>query len=251
MTILQNKIASKVDELNRVLSQEKETKIAFENYCDLLDEQYQQIENEYQDNIELLEEKYDELQDERVKDIEDIKIELQKICDTRAAAIEALKKEKEIEENSHLYSIELNLKEKHDIQTLESIKSELSNPRILSVLIWQTYYRDKVTQLCNNVLGTKQICGIYKITNQKSKECYIGQSVNVQDRWKTHCKCGLGIDTPIGNQLYKSMQEDGLYNFTFELLMECSKVELNEKEKYFISLYDSYNYGYNKTSGNK
>ena len=124
---------------------------------------------------------------------------------------------------------ELSLKEKHDIQTLESIKSELSNPRILSVLIWQTYYRDKVTQLCNDILGTKQICGIYKITNQKSKECYIGQSVNVQDRWKTHCKCGLGIDTPIGNQLYKSMQEDGLYNFTFELLTECSKAELNEK----------------------
>ena len=30
------------------------------------------------------------------------------------------------------------------------------------------------------------------------------------DRWKQHAKCGLGIDTPAANKLYKAMQEDGI-----------------------------------------
>ena len=49
-------------------------------------------------------------------------------------------------------------------------------------------------------------------------------------RWKDHAKCGLGIDTPASNKLYKAMLEDGLYNFSFELLEKCSRDELNEKE---------------------
>jgi len=50
-----------------------------------------------------------------------------------------------------------------------------------------------MTALCDRVLGKKVICGIYKITNLLTNECYIGQSVNISDRWKQHCKCGLGI----------------------------------------------------------
>ena len=46
------------------------------------------------------------------------------------------------------------------------------------------------------------------------------------------------------------MQQQGLENFTFELLEECSKDELNEKEKFYIELYKSYDYGLNSTRGN-
>ena len=41
------------------------------------------------------------------------------------------------------------------------------------------------------------------------------------------------------------MQEYGIENFTFELLTECPREELNEKEKYFISLYEADTFGYN------
>ena len=61
----------------------------------------------------------------------------------------------------------------------------------------------------------------------------------------------MGIDTPQGNKLYKAMQEYGVWNFSFEILEECPRDQLNEKEKFFIDLYDSYNYGYNSTRGNK
>lgn len=78
---------------------------------------------------------------------------------------------------------------------------------------------------------------------------YIGQAVDIATRWKNHAKAGLGIDTPANNKLYKAMQEDGLENFSFELLEECSRAELNEKEKWYISLYQSDQFGYNSNSG--
>ena len=64
-----------------------------------------------------------------------------------------------------------------------------------------------------------------------------------------HCKAGLGIDTPQGNQYYRAMHEYGLDSFSFELLLECESNQLNEKEKYFIQLYNSDAFGYNMNKG--
>ena len=119
------------------------------------------------------------------------------------------------------------------------------------MLIWQTYWQKPLKALAANILGNKTVVGIYKITNTKTKECYIGQSVDIAKRWADHAKCGLGIDTPQGNKLYKAMMEYGIYSFSWELLEECPKEQLDEKEKYYIDLYDAYNYGYNSTKGNK
>ncbi len=96
----------------------------------------------------------------------------------------------------------------------------------------------------------KDVCGIYKITNMKDDKVYVGQAVDIYKRWCEHCKAGLGIDTPQGNKLYAAMLEDGLENFTFELLEECPREELNRKEAYYISLYNSVQYGYNSIKGN-
>ena len=131
------------------------------------------------------------------------------------------------------------------------MKSQLHNPRILNMLIWSTYFQKPMTNLCNNIVGTEIKCGIYKITNQLNDMCYIGQSVNISDRWKQHAKCGLGIDTPQSNKLYQAMIENGLWNFSFEILEECSREELNNKEKYYIQLYQSKEYGYNAQKGNE
>ena len=79
--------------------------------------------------------------------------------------------------------------------------------------------------------------------------CYIGQSVDLARRWKDHAKCGLGIDTPQNNKLYQAMIQDGLWNFSFEILEECPTNELNQKERYYIQLYKSYEFGYNSNKG--
>ena len=101
------------------------------------------------------------------------------------------------------------------------------------------------------MLGSEEVCGIYKITNKKNKMCYIGQAKKVRERFREHMKCGLGIDAPANNKLYQAMRKEGLENFTFELLEACDIAYLDEKEKFYIQLYDSYNFGYNSNKGIK
>lgn len=47
------------------------------------------------------------------------------------------------------------------------------------------------------------------------------------------------------------MADEGIDNFTFEVIEEVSKDRLNEREKYWINYYKSQDWGYNNTSGNK
>ena len=250
---IQQQIENKSQELNRLKTiednQEEIARQSFTNYCNILDNEYKEKEEEYNKLLVELEYAYDAKYDELAATLAQINTDLDKIKQTRAAAMEAQRKEKEIEENFQFYSISIDAKDRNDIQTLERVKKDLNSPRILSMLIWTTFFRDKITELCNNVLGTKTIVGIYKITNQETKECYIGQSVDIAKRWKDHAKCGLDIDRPQGNKLYQNMIEYGLWNFTFELLEECPREQLNEKEKFYISLYDSCNYGFNSNKG--
>ena len=224
---------------------------AFCEYANNLETQYHSTEAEYDELMEDLEAAYDEKQDELAEMLDNERIELDKISKVRAAAIQAQIKEKEIKEQSAFYCLNISKLDLDDIEVLERIKPKLHQPRILSMLIWSTYYQKPMTALCNNILTKDTVCGIYKITNQTNNMCYIGQSVDIAKRWKDHAKCGLGIDTPASNKLYKAMQEDGLHNFSWELLQACDRDELDEREKYYIELYQSKEYGYNSTAGNK
>ena len=162
---------------------------------------------------------------------------------------EAQIREQEIADDIEKYSLNISENELTDIYILEQIKPKLNQPRILSMLIWSTFYQKPMTSLCNNLLGLKPVCGIYKITNQKDQLSYIGQSVDIAKRWKEHAKSGLGIDTPAGNKLYKAILKDGLNSFSWELLETCERDELDEKEQYYIDLYQTKDYGYNSTIG--
>lgn len=252
---LLNEIDNKKDYLNdisKTLDNQKElSKQAFENYCEVLDNNYKETEEEYYSYEQNMRKAYSNIQFQLMQETEAVREELDKIKKTRTAAIEALTREKEIEEQLAFYCLQASDNDLKDIAVLESIKLKLTNPRILSMLIWQTYWRTPMTNLCNNVIGKDTKTGIYKITNQKTKECYIGQAVDLASRWKDHAKCGLGIDTPVGNKLYKAIQEFGIWNFSWEVLEICPRDQLNEKEKYYINLYDSKNFGYNSTLGNK
>jgi group I intron endonuclease len=90
------------------------------------------------------------------------------------------------------------------------------------------------------------IGGIYKITNKLNKKCYIGQSKDIKTRWKHHCwDAAKGSKLPIHNAIRKYGQD----NFIFEIIEECSKEVRDEKEVYYIDLFNSYKDGYNATIG--
>ena len=251
---LQDTINTTIDNQNQL------AQTAYENYCENLENKkrikeqeileseewlnkaLEKHQEEVLNNMEILDSKYKKEKDKIEEDLEQLKA-------TRAAIIQANIKEKEIEENSTFYCLTISEIDKADIKMLENIKPQLNKPRVLSMLIWSTFFQKPMTTLCNNIIGTSTVTGIYKITNQVTKECYIGQSVDISKRWKDHAKCGLGIDTPAGNKLYKAMQTYGIWNFSWEVLEQCSKDLLDEKEKYYIELYDSYNYGYNSNTG--
>ena len=224
---------------------------AFESYCDILDSAYRNTEKEYSELEDSLKEAYAIAQEKLLAETSEIQRELDKIKATRTAAIEAQIREKKIKEQQSFYCLKISDADIADIQKLENIKKTLNKPRVLSMLIWQTWFQKPLKALAANILGTSTVTGIYKITNIITGECYIGQAADVASRWSEHAKCGLGIDTPAGNKLYKAMQEYGLQSFSWELLEKCDRAELNEKERYYISLYDSVNYGYNILKGNK
>lgn len=90
--------------------------------------------------------------------------------------------------------------------------------------------------------------GIYKITNKLNEKSYVGLSVDIEHRWKEH-KSQYSWERESGKTLYKAMKKYGVENFTFEVLEECSKEELKQKERYWISAIDSYKNGYNQTCG--
>lgn len=242
---------------------------AFQRYVALLDTKYIETERDYDSWQELLKDAYNKLQDQlilefsnrqtelekkyeiRLKEIEVVKKELEKIQNQRNSLIEAQRREQQTKEEKTFYSLSIDKNELVDIEILEGIKPKLNKPRILSMLIWSTFFQKPMNDLCNRVIGPGTNCGIYKITNQKNNMCYIGQAVDIATRWKEHAKCGLNIDTPAGNKLYQAMIEDGIWNFTWELLEKCDRNLLNEKEREYIKIYQSNDYGYNLTKGNK
>lgn len=232
-----NKIQKQIQENQENF--EKSSAAAADNYFKVLEQSYIAEEQKYKDRVDKINTEIDQYEKELVQ-----------IRDNRAAAMEALRKEKQIKEDKEKYSLSPSYDDINDITELEHLRQRFKKPRVISMLIWQTYFSPLAKKRFVEILGTKTVCGIYKITNQTTNECYIGQSVDVYKRWCDHVKCGIGIDTPVGNKLYQAMAEYGIQNFTFELLQECVREELDKQEKYFISLYESDSYGYNSTAGN-
>jgi len=101
------------------------------------------------------------------------------------------------------------------------------------------------------VLGPQVHTGIYKITNVDSGKVYIGQSVNVRNRWLQHIKRGIGAEIATNATLYLDMDKSCIWNFTFELIEDCDALLLNEREAFWIDFYDSKEQGLNETAGNK
>ncbi|MFR2887412.1 MAG: GIY-YIG nuclease family protein [Clostridium butyricum] len=97
---------------------------------------------------------------------------------------------------------------------------------------------------------TKAICGIYKITNVINNKIYIGQSINIHKRWIGHRN---DFKRPERHNIYfhRAWIKYGEENFKFEIIEEYNVEKLNERERYWISVYNSSNrlYGYNADEG--
>lgn len=76
--------------------------------------------------------------------------------------------------------------------------------------------------------------GIYQIKNLKTNKIYIGQSKNIEYRWKQHQNNFLShLDgSPL---LYQAFIKEGIENFSFSILEEVKDEKLlNEREEFYI-----------------
>lgn len=231
--------------------QEKELNRNFQKEKKLLQLKLQEVNNKTKKQIEDIHTDLNNIRQSAAQQKQQIQNEIEKMRASLSAGVQARLRDLEKKDKLNFYKLSINDADLSDVKKLQNLKASFHKPVVLSKLIWTQYFQKQMTQLCDRVLGKKVVCGIYKITNLNTEQCYIGQSVNIADRWKQHCKCGLGIEASATNVLYNSMQKDGVWNFTFELLEQCPKELLNEKEKFWIQMYQSNNFGYNATKGNK
>lgn len=86
---------------------------------------------------------------------------------------------------------------------------------------------------------------IYKITNNINSKVYIGQTIGtIEKRFNEHKRAAIK-----GCQyaLHRAIRKYGIDNFSVEEIEQCPTEELDNREQYWISFYDSYYQGYNMT----
>lgn len=162
------------------------------------------------------------------------------------ALIEQFKKDEEARKEADFYRIPITSAAQNDINKLKGVAAQLNNPATLYKLIWKEYYENGFNAMIGRVLGNdKEKSGIYKITDTRNQMCYIGQTTNFKNRWRTHAKRAVKAEEGTSNRLYQDMWENGLENYTFQIVEICEKDRLTEREKFYIDFFNSKEWGFN------
>lgn len=98
-----------------------------------------------------------------------------------------------------------------------------------------------------NTVDSPEYC-IYKLENIINGKMYIGQTKNLKHRKLTH-RGKLKLGKHPNYKLQKDWSEFGESAFKYTVLEYCSKDIVNEREMYYISLFDSISKGYNISIG--
>lgn len=237
-------LANHVDEQKNHYNEE--LKLYKQEQQQKLDELRQEWEN--LDNT--LCDSYAKKQTELMEEMEKVKERIAVLQATQDAINERSRENRESSDFLEKHSLLLDSASLRDVDLLRSIKDKLTNPVAINKIIWSTYFQPLAKVKFPMIIGKPTCCGIYKITDVLTDEVYIGQARDVCERWKEHCKAGLEVNPAPANKLYRSIIRDGLNNFTFEVLEECDISLLNEKEKFYIDFFKSYDFGLNSTRGN-
>lgn len=93
--------------------------------------------------------------------------------------------------------------------------------------------------------------GIYKWTNLINGKIYIGQSKDIETRYKKHIAASFYTKSNTYNTAFhRAIRKYGVDNFLFEVVCICNIEELDVLEKFYIKKYNSLvPNGYNMTTG--
>lgn len=223
---------------------EKNLDLEFQNYKKFINESKDEAIKEYLITLSDLVKYYqDKITKYSVSTAEAAKklTELQSKVD---AAVAANKRQFEDENKKDFYRLIIPEEDLKEISKIREVIPYLRNPEPINKIIYKCYYEKPYNDLIGRVLGLKVHTGIYKITNLANGMCYVGQAVNVSERWRQHIKRGLGAETPTQNKLYPAMLKMGVENFSFELIEDCDRSKLNEREDYWQDYFKAKEFGY-------
>lgn len=96
-------------------------------------------------------------------------------------------------------------------------------------------------------MSQSKICGVYKITHIASGKSYIGISKDIYRRWVQH-KSWVNTGAR-RSAIYSAMQKYGIDAFSWQIIEECSKDDLEMREQHWIAVFDTFRNGYNLTAG--
>lgn len=218
------------------------------NASEAMSKQYEQAkqiaENDYLETLKDCANSFTSQINDKKNELKKVQDELTDLVQKLNSAVEANKRAEEIKQKQDFYKLQLTAIDLDEIKRLREVEPYLREKEPLNKVIWKVYYEKPYTDLIGRVVGTGIHTGIYKITNIENQMCYVGQAVNIADRWKQHIKRGIGAEAPTRNKLYPAMLEVGVENFTFEIVEECDKSKLNEREDYWQEFFHAKDFGY-------
>lgn len=253
-----DELATRKKELNNDIAAQVENVEKLKQSYELTEEEFKKkYLIERQAWIDKRQEEYVQMQEdfaEQFKDINRKKMDAAKELDEKlnelksaaSAAVQVAKRHAEEEDFNRFHSLQMGEGALNDIRRLEEIMFSLSAEaeEAIAKVIWKVYYEKPYTDLVGRVIGSGRHTGIYRITNIKTQMCYVGQAVDIADRWRQHIKRALNAEPRTQNKLYPAMYQEGLENFTFEIIEECDQSKLNEREDYWQEFYKAKEYGY-------
>ena len=223
------------DELNRIINEKKKEGIK------RIDAELEKI---HQDKLTMLNAEYVQFESEQqevkrkiLTEIEEIKNLLENYRSQREAINLAILREKELEEKENFYKIVIPENDQEDMEILKSIGPRLRNREALNKLIYDVFVKRPLNELIKRITNGREISGIYKITYIKTGEAYIGKTTNISTRWQNHIKTACGLEGAARTTFHNRLEQDGIWNYTFEILEEVPKDKLGEREKFYIELY--------------
>lgn len=233
----------------------EKAKVREQEIYNKLEKQKQKILLDMEESLDLhrqkLENKKKQLNDlfekeeiETLEKIEEFKILLDDWRSRQDAAVESAKREEKLREKDNFYKIVLSEEEIEELHELNKAIKKLRNPMPFRKAVYDFYYKPKINDLVRRITNNNKLSGIYKITHIESKKVYIGQSVDIGNRWKQHAKRGCGADQLTQNKLYPAMLKDGIESFTWEIIEEVEQEKLSEAEKYWQEYYSAKDFGY-------
>ena len=223
------------EELNRIIDEKKKEGIK------RIDVELEKIR---QDKLTILNAEYKQFESDQEEIKRKTLIEMGEIINLlddyrsqREAVNLAILREKELKEKENFYKIVIPENDQEDIEVLKTIGPRLRNREVLNKLIYDVFVKRPLNELIKRVTNGKEISGIYKITYIKTGEAYIGKTTNISTRWQNHIKTACGLEGAARTTFHNRLEQDGIWNYTFEILEEVPKDKLSEREKFYIELY--------------